>query len=72
MEQLDNEEGITGPEAVKDISERIQTCLKKKKEERQRQIDKRSMEIDREAMGKALRQRVEKQSLDIGKYCTIK
>ena len=72
MEQLDNEEGITGLEAVKDISERIQTCLQKQKEERQRQIDKRSMEIDREAMGKALRQRLEEQSMDFGKHCKIK
>ena len=72
LEDLENEESITGPEAVKDISEKIQTCLRRKKEERQRQMDEKSMEIDREAMGKALRQRLEEQSMDFGKHCKIK
>lgn len=67
MEQLENEESITAEEAVKDISEKVQTCLRKQKEERQKKIDERSMEIDKEAMGKVLRKRIQEQSDEIGK-----
>ncbi len=67
LEQLATEESISGKEAVEEISEKIQVCIRKQMEKKQKEKEERSFELDRQAMLKTLTQRVQDSSDCVGK-----
>lgn len=67
LEQLASEESISGKEAVEEISDKIQACIRKQMDKIQKEKEERSFEIDRQAMMKTLTQRVQDSSDCVGK-----
>lgn len=67
VENLATEETISGKEAVEEIAERVKSCIEKQKEKIQRERADRSAEIDRQAVMKTLKERLQEESADFGK-----